>query len=77
MSNIVPFPGRRRPTLTYLGGERRRGWFVLYTDNDYEHIFGPFPKAGTREFALAISRASDGFVKIDWDSFPGNAVPPR
>jgi hypothetical protein len=70
MSNVVPFPGTERPTLTYLGGERRRGWFVLYEHDDYHHVFGPFPKAGTREFALAISRASNGFVEIDWDSFP-------
>jgi hypothetical protein len=70
MSNVVPFQGTERPTLTYLGGERRRGWFVLYEHDDYQHVYGPFPKAGTREFVLAISRASNGFVEIDWDSFP-------
>jgi hypothetical protein len=48
---------------------------VRYTDNDYERVFGPFPKAGAREFALAISRASRGLVKIDWDSFPYDPDP--
>jgi hypothetical protein len=69
VSNVIPFPGRSRPTISCLDGGKD-GLFVLRTDErGHKEAFGPFPNSSAaREFAANISKQSG--VRVDWETFP-------
>ena len=72
MSDVIPFPGRRRATFSYLDGGRH-GLLVLFTDEDGRpcKANGPFGTAAeARERAIKAVGQYCGQIVIDWDSFP-------
>jgi hypothetical protein len=71
MSNVIPFPGKRREIFSYLDA-CRDGCFVLYSCAGIPvEAIGPFGTAAeSREWAIKAAGPYCGQIAIDWDSFP-------